>query len=79
MFKILDFDFDASDVATKVIMKPLKLKEVFHELDMSSASIGIKITHRLLCFSTEGDLGKIKVKIFKISLKAYRFYKRKFA
>ncbi|VDK50007.1 unnamed protein product [Anisakis simplex] len=57
---ILDFDFDSSRIPTKIIMKPQKLKETFHEFDPTSSTVAIKVNRRLLCLSTEGDLGKIK-------------------
>uniref|UniRef100_A0A914RVK2 Uncharacterized protein n=1 Tax=Parascaris equorum TaxID=6256 RepID=A0A914RVK2_PAREQ len=60
---MLDFDFDASKIAVKVIMKPQKLKEAFHELDSSSSTVIVKVNRRMLCLSTEGDLGKIKEEV----------------
>uniref|UniRef100_F1LDQ1 Cell cycle checkpoint protein RAD1 n=2 Tax=Ascaris suum TaxID=6253 RepID=F1LDQ1_ASCSU len=57
---VLDFDFDASKIPIKVIMKPQKLKEAFHEFDSSSSTVTVKVNRRMLCLSTEGDLGKIK-------------------
>lgn len=60
-FKVLDFDFDSSKIPIKVIMKPQKLKEAFHEFDSSSSTVTVKVNRRMLCLSTEGDLGKIKV------------------
>ncbi|VDM42261.1 unnamed protein product [Toxocara canis] len=57
---VLDFDFDSSKIPTKVIMKPQKLKEAFHEFDSSSSTVSIKVNRRMLCLFTEGDLGKIK-------------------
>lgn len=57
---ILDFDFDASGIPAKAILKPYKLKEVFQDLDGSSPTVGIKMTQSGICISTDGEMGKIR-------------------
>ncbi|MFH4976160.1 hypothetical protein AB6A40_002869 [Gnathostoma spinigerum] len=58
---ILDFDFDTLNLSAKIIMKPLKLRETFQDLDTTCSAVKLMIKQHVFSIATIGDYGEVQV------------------